>query len=73
MGDLNDDDLEFRGGTLQLSCDNALEHNENNTNAAAERSLLNKRSQNNLNPSVLSGEDSLSSSSTSFAGMFHLN
>lgn len=68
MADLVDEDLEFRGGTLQLSADNGVENNENNRNTAMENSLLTQNNaQNNVNPSVLSGANSLSSSSTSFA------
>ncbi|KAJ0180772.1 hypothetical protein K1T71_004176 [Dendrolimus kikuchii] len=63
MSDLLDDDLEFRGGTLQLSTDNVTPENaENNT-----RNPEKKRTPINANPSVLSGTDSLTSSTTSFA------
>lgn len=64
MSDLLDDDLEFRGGTLQLSTDNvAVEQAENNT-----RNSEKKKTPTNANPSVLSGTDSLTSSTSSFAG-----
>lgn len=72
MADLVEEDLEFRGGTLQLSSDNGLEeHNENSRNIATENSMLRERTQNNVNPSVLSGANSLSTSSSSFAGYFY--
>lgn len=56
MTDLQDE-LEFSGGTLQLSTDHPV------TTAADES----KRTPTNVNPSVLSGADSLTSSSSSFA------
>ncbi|XP_045445871.1 tumor protein p63-regulated gene 1-like protein [Melitaea cinxia] len=61
MSDLLEDDLEFRGGTLQLSSENA--------NAEARRNQRENTSNSNtqVNPSVLSGADSLTSSSSSFA------
>ncbi|XP_073943605.1 tumor protein p63-regulated gene 1-like protein isoform X4 [Choristoneura fumiferana] len=66
MGDLLDDDLEFRGGTLQLSTDPNAEDpagsSENNT-ATEPKS----KPSSNVNPSILSGADSLSSSTSSFA------
>ncbi|XP_045785919.1 tumor protein p63-regulated gene 1-like protein isoform X3 [Maniola jurtina] len=68
MSDLLDDDLELRIGTLQLSTDNVA------TNAEAQRPGREKTSGNarstpvNVPPSsVLSGADSLTSSSSSFA------
>lgn len=70
MSDLQDEDLEFRGGTLQLSSDTTVaeisESNRNNTtdNTARRKPPI------NVNPSVLSGENSLTSSTSSFAGMF---
>ncbi|XP_052757485.1 tumor protein p63-regulated gene 1-like protein isoform X1 [Galleria mellonella] len=67
MSDLLDDDLEFRGGTLQLSSDNInAENAENSQNNTAERVNRNK-TKSNANSSVLSGADSLSSSTSSFA------
>lgn len=62
MSDLLEDDLEFRGGTLQLSSENA--------NVEARRNQRENTSNSNtqVNPSVLSGADSLTSSSSSFAG-----
>lgn len=67
MSDLLEDDLEFRGGTLQLSTDPNAEDpagsSENNT-AADPKS----KPSSNVNPSILSGADSLSSSTSSFAG-----
>ncbi|KAI5641724.1 inositol phosphatase domain-containing protein [Phthorimaea operculella] len=66
MSELLDEDLEFRGGTLQLSTENtAPESSEPNQNNAADDSSRN-RPKNSVNPSVLSGADSLSSSSASF-------
>ncbi|CAH2073177.1 unnamed protein product, partial [Iphiclides podalirius] len=64
MGDLLEDDLELRVGTLQLSTDNT---NADNRRDNASESNRNK---NELiaNSSVLSGADSLSSSTSSFAG-----
>lgn len=67
MGDIHDDDLEFRGGTLQLSTDHNLETADASRNAGSETSGRNK-TLNNPNPSVLSGANSLSSSSASFNG-----
>ncbi|CAH2073175.1 unnamed protein product, partial [Iphiclides podalirius] len=63
MGDLLEDDLELRVGTLQLSTDNT---NADNRRDNASESNRNK---NELiaNSSVLSGADSLSSSTSSFA------
>lgn len=59
MSDLLDEELEFRGGTLQLSSDHA--------NAAESGRTL----QSNVHPpSVLSGADSLTSSASSFAGLY---
>ncbi|CAK1581499.1 unnamed protein product [Parnassius mnemosyne] len=63
MSDLLDEDLEFRVGTLQLSTDNA---NADSRRDNASESNKNKN-QLNANSSVLSGADSLSSSTTSFA------
>ncbi|CAH2086054.1 unnamed protein product [Euphydryas editha] len=61
MSDLLEDDLEFRGGTLQLSSENV--------NAETRRNQQENGSNTNtqVNPSVLSGADSLTSSSSSFA------
>lgn len=64
MSDLLDEDLEFRGGTLQLSTDHPISATAENTNAAETRTPT------NVHPSVLSGADSLTSSSSSFAGKF---
>lgn len=61
MSDLLDEDLEFRGGTLQLSTE-GVETAERHDAADG------KTPQRNANPSVLSGADSLTSSSSSFAG-----
>ncbi|XP_068629851.1 tumor protein p63-regulated gene 1-like protein isoform X6 [Battus philenor] len=67
MSDLMDDDLELRVGTLQLSTDNA--HADNRRDNASESNTSNRnKNQLNANPSVLSGADSLSSSTSSFAG-----
>ncbi|XP_063378470.1 tumor protein p63-regulated gene 1-like protein isoform X3 [Cydia fagiglandana] len=54
MSDLLDDDLEFRGGTLQLSSDNNTE----------EQGSSNTLGVNTSKPSVLSGADSLPSNSS---------
>ncbi|CAG5051105.1 unnamed protein product [Parnassius apollo] len=63
MSDLLDEDLEFRVGTLQLSTDNASADNRRDN---ASESNKNKNHL-NANSSVLSGADSLSSSTNSFA------
>lgn len=65
MSDLQDDELEFSGGTLQLSTDHPVTATPENTNAAGPR-----RTPTNVHPSVLSGADSLTSSSSSFAGKY---
>ncbi|XP_049867534.1 tumor protein p63-regulated gene 1-like protein isoform X4 [Pectinophora gossypiella] len=66
MSEMLDEDLEFRGGTLQLSTDNAaMENSDNTQNNAAVNSNKNKLKPNS-HPSVLSGADSLSSSTSSF-------
>lgn len=62
MSDLLDEDLEFRGGTLQLSTEPVAA--EDTATPATES----RRTPSNVNPSVLSGADSLTSSSSSFAG-----
>lgn len=68
MAELLDDDLEFRGGTLQLTTDNiAPETSDRVQNNPADVSTINKP-KSSVNPSVLSGADSLSSSTSSFAG-----
>ncbi|GBP82887.1 Tumor protein p63-regulated gene 1-like protein [Eumeta japonica] len=70
MGDLLDDDLEFRGGTLQLSSENnnEIEPGQSDiTITPKDGNVSKKKLQVNINPSVLSGADSLSSSSSSFA------
>ncbi|KAL0842438.1 hypothetical protein ABMA28_014540 [Loxostege sticticalis] len=67
MAGLLDDDLEFRGGTLQLTTDNiAPETSDRVQNNPADVSTINKP-KSSVNPSVLSGADSLSSSTSSFA------
>ncbi|XP_059045198.1 tumor protein p63-regulated gene 1-like protein isoform X4 [Achroia grisella] len=67
MSDLLDEDVEFRGGTLQLSADNVnAENADNNQNNTAEKVNRNKP-RSYANSSVLSGADSLSSSTSSFA------
>lgn len=69
MSELNDDDVEFRGGTLQLTTDNiAGDNTENAIGNNATQNTPRKKSQTNINPSVLSGTDSLTSSTSSFAG-----
>lgn len=67
MGDLLEEDLEFRGGTLQLSSENLPPENANNQRDKTPNINTNTPSH-NVNPSVLSGADSLTSSSSSFAG-----
>ncbi|XP_014370897.2 tumor protein p63-regulated gene 1-like protein isoform X6 [Papilio machaon] len=67
MSDILDDDLELRVGTLQLTSDNANADNRLDNASDAKSSNKNKN-QLNANPSVLSGADSLSSSTSSFAG-----
>ncbi|XP_013180415.1 PREDICTED: tumor protein p63-regulated gene 1-like protein isoform X7 [Papilio xuthus] len=67
MSDILDDDLELRVGTLQLTSDNANADNRRDNASDAKSSNKNKN-QLNANPSVLSGADSLSSSTSSFAG-----
>lgn len=62
MSDLLDEDVEFRGGTLQLSADTAVE------TAGLIAANRGDASQGTVHPSVLSGADSLSSSTSSFAG-----
>lgn len=67
MSDILEDDLEFRGGTLQLSTDNsAVGVVENQPSVTTDSTR--KQSQGNVHPSVLSGADSLTSSTNSFAG-----
>ncbi|XP_032513879.1 tumor protein p63-regulated gene 1-like protein isoform X4 [Danaus plexippus] len=66
MGDLLEEDLEFRGGTLQLSSENLPPENANNQRDKTPNINTNTPSH-NVNPSVLSGADSLTSSSSSFA------
>lgn len=68
MSDLLDEDLEFRGGTLQLSTDHVLSGGTENThNDGTENSGVTVLHV-NPNMSVLSGADSLSSSTSSFIG-----
>lgn len=70
MSDLLDDDLEFRGGTLQLSTEHLLSGGTENTqNNGTETSGVTTHM--NPNMSVLSGVDSLSSSTSSFIGEQH--
>ncbi|XP_013146362.1 PREDICTED: tumor protein p63-regulated gene 1-like protein isoform X6 [Papilio polytes] len=66
MSDILDDDLELRVGTLQLTSDNANADNRVD-NASDSKSSNKNKNQLNANPSVLSGADSLSSSTSSFA------
>ncbi|XP_075969967.1 tumor protein p63-regulated gene 1-like protein isoform X2 [Anticarsia gemmatalis] len=67
MSDLLDEDLEFRGGTLQLSTETVVpESSENNRTQTTEQPGR-RKPPNNANPSVLSGADSLTSSTSSFA------
>ncbi|XP_011549574.2 tumor protein p63-regulated gene 1-like protein isoform X2 [Plutella xylostella] len=72
MGDINEDDLEFRGGTLQLSTDHSGHDNGDNNRNAGSENLSRVRPPNTTNPSVLSGANSLSSSSTSVTGVIWL-
>ncbi|XP_053625381.1 tumor protein p63-regulated gene 1-like protein isoform X4 [Plodia interpunctella] len=66
MSELMDEDLEFRGGTLQLSSENPpTEHATNIDNTASETSSRLKTKP-TAHSSVLSGADSLTSSTTSF-------
>lgn len=68
MSDLLDDGLEFRGGTLQLSSDIVPADSSGGNQNNPEQSDTNKNQpKSNANPSVLSGADSLSSSTSSFA------
>lgn len=62
MSDLLDEDVEFRGGTLQLSTDAGV------VETAGADAANKGGSQSTVHPSVLSGADSLTSSSSSFAG-----
>ncbi|XP_050345431.1 tumor protein p63-regulated gene 1-like protein isoform X2 [Nymphalis io] len=64
MGDMLDEDLEFRGGTLQLSSENVSAESRN---AQQQGKSTTNTSNTQVNPSVLSGADSLTSSSSSFA------
>ncbi|XP_013195949.1 tumor protein p63-regulated gene 1-like protein isoform X2 [Amyelois transitella] len=66
MSDLLDEDLEFRGGTLQLSTEQTAVEHANNENTATESSNTNK-SKPIAPSSVLSGASSLTTSSSSFA------
>lgn len=68
MSDLLDEDLEFRGGTLQLSTDHVASESTENTQNIDTQSSSRNRLPTNPDPSVLSGADSLSSSTTSFVG-----
>lgn len=69
MSDLLEDDLEFRGGTLQLSADHVAAGTADNTaNQRTGENSVKSKPQSNANPSVLSGADSLSSSTASFTG-----
>ncbi|XP_022820174.1 tumor protein p63-regulated gene 1-like protein isoform X3 [Spodoptera litura] len=67
MSDLLDEDLEFRGGTLQLSSDtNVAENSESNPTNNTDN-LGRRKPPTSVNPSVLSGANSLTSSTSSFA------
>lgn len=70
MSDLLDEELEFRGGTLQLSTDHVSESTGNSQNDGTDSSSV-TRLYLNPNPSVLSGADSLSSSTSSIVGKQH--
>ncbi|XP_038215686.1 tumor protein p63-regulated gene 1-like protein isoform X1 [Zerene cesonia] len=67
MGDLLEDDVEFRGGTLELSTENGGAGNPENRSKGVTPSHNKIKTPLNANPSVLSGADSLSSSASSFA------
>ncbi|XP_045491653.1 tumor protein p63-regulated gene 1-like protein isoform X2 [Colias croceus] len=67
MGDLLEDDVEFRGGTLELSTENSGAENAENRGRGVTQSQNKVKTPSNANPSVLSGADSLSSSASSFA------
>lgn len=72
MSDLLEEDLEFRGGTLQLSTDAVMpESSETNRTVTADTPGR-RKTPTNANPSVLSGADSLTSSTCSFAGTIYL-
>ncbi|CAH4037127.1 tumor protein p63-regulated gene 1-like protein isoform X1 [Pieris brassicae] len=66
MSDLMEDGMEFRGGTLQLSTENNVENSESRVRGATQ-SHNKIKTPISVNPSVLSGADSLSSSASSFA------
>ncbi|XP_047512745.1 tumor protein p63-regulated gene 1-like protein isoform X3 [Pieris napi] len=66
MSDLMEDGMEFRGGTLQLSTENNGENSESRVRGATQ-SHNKIKTPISVNPSVLSGADSLSSSASSFA------
>lgn len=67
MSDLLDEDLEFRGGTLQLSTETAIPDNFETNRTIATDDPGRRNTPSNANPSVLSGADSLTSSTASFA------
>ncbi|XP_063822049.1 tumor protein p63-regulated gene 1-like protein isoform X1 [Ostrinia nubilalis] len=68
MSELLDDDLEFRGGTLQLTTDNIAPDTTGRVQNNPTDDSSSTRAKSNANPSsVLSGADSLSSSTSSFA------
>ncbi|KAG6462219.1 hypothetical protein O3G_MSEX013122 [Manduca sexta] len=67
MSDLLDDDLEFRGGTLQLSADHVPSESVENQQGNVSEIPARRKPPSNVNPSVLSGADSLTSSTSSFA------
>ncbi|KAG6461846.1 hypothetical protein O3G_MSEX012892 [Manduca sexta] len=67
MSDLLDDDLEFRGGTLQLSADHVPSESVENQQGNVSENPARRKPPSNVNPSVLSGADSLTSSTSSFA------
>lgn len=68
MSDLLDDDLEFRGGTLQLSTDTVIPESTETNRTVTSENPGRRKPPTNANPSVLSGADSLTSSTSSFAG-----
>ncbi|XP_050678693.1 tumor protein p63-regulated gene 1-like protein isoform X4 [Leptidea sinapis] len=64
MGDLQEDDnMEFRGGTLQIATESANNTNRSENSGGSKQN----KTPSIANPSVLSGDDSLSSSASSFA------
>ena len=65
-----DEDLEFRGGTLQLSTDTPATENSESNRTNTTDNTARRKPPTSVNPSVLSGANSLTSSTSSFAGMF---